>query len=136
MKIKKGREAGIDVLQISWNSGELENLTADIRNNRGNLENLKPENAIKILRLHALYQMGDSVYRMLGSRVKCRFPGSSILSQDNDIPDNVMSETDLHLAIFGGTQPRDRGLILWQLLNAINKAKVLDELDRPELQQF
>lgn len=126
MKVKKGKESGIDVLQISWDDGELEDLVADVRKNYENLENLKPENAIKLLRLRALDQMGDSVYRMLGSRIKCHFPGSSILSQDDDIPDNIMSETELHLAIFGGTQPRDRGLILWQLLNAMSKTKVLD----------
>jgi hypothetical protein len=126
MDVKKRKEFGVDVLRIRWNDGELEDLTADIRKNYENLENLKPENAIKILRLRALDQMGDSVYRMLGSRVKCHLPGTSILSQDDDIPDNIMSETELHLAIFGGTQPRDRGLILWQLLNAISKDKVLD----------
>lgn len=126
MKVKKGKESGIDILQISWSDGELEDLTEDIRKNYENLENLKPENAIRILRLRALDQMGDSVYRMLGSRVKCHFPGSSILSQEYDKPDNIMNEAELHHAIFGGTQSRDRGLILWQLLNAISKDKVLD----------
>ncbi len=121
MRIEEGIDMGVPVLKIGWETGEFESFTEDIRRNYENLGKLKPEHAIIVLRLYALHEMNDTVYRELRPDMTPRFPGSSILSREFDKPAHVMDEEEIFLTIFGGTNSQEQGLIMWQLANAISQ---------------
>lgn len=108
----------VKVLAIFWDPGEYEDLVADFRKNYEDLSKMKPENAIKMLRLHAIYMMGEKVYRTLGVKIECPHQGS-ILDRDFDRPDGLPNEADLQYSLIAGTDEWQRGEALWKLLEAI-----------------
>jgi len=108
----------VKVLAIVWDHGEYEDLVADFHKNCDDLSKMKPENAIKMLRLHAIYMMDEKIYRALEPKIKCPHHGS-ILDQDFDRPDGLPNEKDLQYSLIAGTDEWQRGLALWKLLEAI-----------------
>lgn len=112
MKIGTVKEGWGNEMRIIWDDGEFERLEADLSQNQEDLRKIKPENALKSIRLLALYKMGEKAYSILKPGEEFSFKGSTIFTT---------KEECLFLSIFGGTFIEERGRILWELLDAVSQ---------------